>query len=195
MFIKNKIAYSKGFTIVELLIAMAGFSFILLLVTIVMINIGNTYSKGMYQSRIDDAARYIIEDITNQIKYNNVSSVKINKPAYCIGNVKYVATLYQAPTSSSTALSKSYMSPGEVCNATPSNGDELIPVNSSLSSFNITKDASSNVYTIQVSLYYGNSSNLDNYSPANYSSKCNTSKAYQYCAVTGLTTVVTTRVQ
>jgi len=185
---------SRGFTIIELLIAMAGFSFVLLLVTIVMINISSIYSKGIYQSRIDDASRYITDDIARQIKFNNVSSIRSNSGAYCIGNVKYVYALNTAPSSSAKALYKSYMSAGEACNSTQSSGDELIPVNSSLSSFSIVKDASNNSYTVKISLYYGNSSNL-NTTPTSYTSKCDPSKSYQYCAVTSLTTVVTTRVQ
>ena len=52
-----------GFTIVELMIATAILSTILLLVTTMMINIGNLYYKGVNQARVQDGVRTLADDV------------------------------------------------------------------------------------------------------------------------------------
>lgn len=190
---KNKSNY--GFTIIELLIAIAGFSFVLLLVTIVMINIGSIYSKGINQTKIDDAARYITDDISRRIKFSKPIEEASNK--YCIGGIMYSFNLNTKPSSSTYALKRSFIPSIESCSSFipgPGVGEELVPANAQLSSFAISNN--SGVYSIKVSLYYGDKSNLiktPSLTP-NYDSKCNPATNYQYCAVTQLTTVATPRI-
>lgn len=177
---------------------MAGFSFVLLLVTIVMISIGNLYSKGIYKTKIDDANRYIVEDLSKQLKYNYSTSFTYipDNPdtpgVYCIGNIKYSYKIGVMPTSTGYALKRSYMGPGATC--TPTNtGDELVPNNSMLTSFTIDQQPpGGKQYYIEASLLYGSKDNLVN--PSDLSNpECKVDNSYQYCAVTSLKTVVTSR--
>ena len=187
--------FNKGFTVIELLIAMAGFSFVLLLVTIVMMNIGSIYSKGINQTKIDDAARYITDDISRQIKFSKpIDLTQGSSGKYCIGGIMYSYNLNQKPTSAAYALKRSYMPSGTSCSSLPSAGEELVPANAQLSSFEITNNGV--VYSIKVSLYYGDSVNLQSPPPGtpSYDSKCKPTNSYQYCAVTQLTTVATPRI-
>jgi len=193
----NLVKQKSGFTIVELLIAMAGFSFVLLLVTIVMISIGNLYSKGIYKTKIDDANRYIVEDLSKQLKYNYSTSFTYipDNPdttgVYCIGNIKYSYKIGVMPTSTDYALKRSYMGPGATCEAS-NTGDELVPNNSMLTSFNIDQPLGGKQYYIKAALLYGSKDNLVDTSNLS-DPKCKVDNSYKYCAVTSLKTVVTSR--
>ncbi|HSX45515.1 MAG TPA: prepilin-type N-terminal cleavage/methylation domain-containing protein, partial [Candidatus Saccharimonadia bacterium] len=90
----------RGFTIVELMIATSVLSTIILLVSIMMISIGNLYAKGLYQSRTQDTTRTITDQLAQDLKLNNsFTTGSASKPfggknitigAYCIGdNVRY----------------------------------------------------------------------------------------------------------
>jgi len=189
----------SGFTIVELLIAMAGFSFVLLLVTIVMISIGNLYSKGINKTKIEDANRYIVEDLSKQLKYNYSTSFSYipDNPdttgVYCIGNIKYSYQIGVMPTTTDYALKRSYMGPGDTC-VKSNTGDELVPNNSMLTSFKIDQQPlGGKQYFIEAALLYGSKDNLVNPSELSDNPECKVDNSYQYCAVTSLKTVVTSR--
>src|ERR1700679_3076592 len=90
----------NGFTIIELMIATAVLSTIILLVTVLMINISNLYYKGINQSRAQDTARSIIDDVSSHLELSNLSpatgSTAYPGPssgdavsAYCIDNTRY----------------------------------------------------------------------------------------------------------
>ena len=87
----------KGFTIIELMIATAVLSTILVMVTVLMVNIGNLYYKGLNQSRVQDDTRSISSDVVSNIQLS--STAPFNKPVtpttavYCIGPVRYFYVL------------------------------------------------------------------------------------------------------
>lgn len=87
----------RGFTIVELMIATAVLSTILIMVTVVMVNIGRLYYKGMNQSRVQGNVRTITDEIAAHLKlgedFFRVSSG--NQQAYCIGNIRYTFVMYR----------------------------------------------------------------------------------------------------
>jgi len=203
--LNNKL--SEGFTIVELLIAMTGFSFILLLVTIVMINIGNIYSKGINQTRLDDAVRYISSDLSRQFKYNKVSNFSSSPEdatedikAYCIGSTKYtyitgykIGDKYKSRVLQHVMLKTSIQEGESECSpedlySNASRGEELIPKNSSISFFEVINTGYQ--YTIKVALAYGDKTAMQNYGYVDV--KCDSANQY-YCAVSSLTTVVSAR--
>lgn len=89
-----------GFTIIELMIATAVLSTIILLVTFLMININNLYYKGINQSRVQDNARSIVDDVASHLQLSNHSPASGSAiypgpsngdtvRAYCIDNVRY----------------------------------------------------------------------------------------------------------
>src|SRR3990172_9120101 len=59
-----------GFTIVELMIATTIFSVILLIVTFGMLQIGRTYYKGITLTKTQNAARSIIDTISQDIQFS-----------------------------------------------------------------------------------------------------------------------------
>lgn len=59
----------KGFTIVELLIAISVFSLSIMLVTAVVLGIARQYQKASYTVQLNDASRNIHESIARDINY------------------------------------------------------------------------------------------------------------------------------
>src|SRR5689334_11132650 len=82
----------KGFTIIELMIATAILSTILLLVTVLMINIGNLYYKGINQARVQDNVRSISDEVAQHLQLGDSfsqASGDNSEQAYCVGTVRY----------------------------------------------------------------------------------------------------------
>lgn len=57
----------QGFTLVELLIATAFFSFILLFVTFGYVQINKAYNKGITVKKMHETARFLVEDISRAL--------------------------------------------------------------------------------------------------------------------------------
>jgi prepilin-type N-terminal cleavage/methylation domain-containing protein len=90
----KKPSTNQGFTLVELMIATAVFSVILLLVVNSFIQIGRIYYKGLTISRTQETARAISDELTQSLKFSKSRlDVSPANPAggqsYCIGLVRY----------------------------------------------------------------------------------------------------------
>jgi prepilin-type N-terminal cleavage/methylation domain-containing protein len=88
-----------GFTILELMIATAVLSTMLLLVTIIMISIGNLYYKGINQARVQDDVHSITDEVSQHLQLSGTAtpvyttSLDGHTHAYCIGDTRYVFIL------------------------------------------------------------------------------------------------------
>jgi prepilin-type N-terminal cleavage/methylation domain-containing protein len=91
---------STGFTIIELMIATAVLSIIIVIVSVMMISIGNLFYKGVNQARIQDSVRTITDQVSQDLKYNNSFNASLpymvsadgasySIQAYCMGNTRY----------------------------------------------------------------------------------------------------------
>ncbi len=110
----NRQVGQRGFTIVELLIASAVFSVVLLICAVGLLQIGRTYYKGITSSQTQEAARSIIEEVSKTIQFNggNVGlmihpgsepSENPATPSYiCIGNKRFAFVLNHQLISSAT---------------------------------------------------------------------------------------------
>lgn len=154
-----------GFTIIELMIATAILSTLLLVVTIIMISIGNLYYKGINQARVQDDVHSITDEVSQHLQLGGTSKpTRVTSPdgktvVYCIGDTRYVfITGEQIGTGLDTdgVTPKSqhvlWRSPGTSCPKPPINnilnspflvfiypsGTELIAPNSRLTDFCIT---------------------------------------------------------
>jgi prepilin-type N-terminal cleavage/methylation domain-containing protein len=193
----------KGFTILELLIAMGVFSFVLLLVTVVIIGIGNLYTKGINLSRTQDAVRNIVGDISQNLSYtssNPITAISGDVNAICIGDVRYTYVLKKrigdnpyvhifwkdklSTNGSCPVADLKIPDPSDSTGGVVGSGTELIPGNTSLQSFSVTPTSSP--YTINVTLAYGDPNSL-------ISGKCPSNSANQYCAVSSLQTTAVKR--
>jgi prepilin-type N-terminal cleavage/methylation domain-containing protein len=170
---ENKSLSQKGFTIVELLIATTVLSIILVLVTVMMINIGDLFYKGINQVRVQDNVRNLSTEIGQQLQLSNDTLLSVNNPigtpsAYCIGTTRYTYLigaqlnsspgLYQSqhvvwrdsvPENSCTAMSTAQFSSVDPS----SGGTELMTPSALLTEFIINYTGSS--YNITIGEAYG----------------------------------------
>jgi prepilin-type N-terminal cleavage/methylation domain-containing protein len=84
----------QGFTIVELMIATAVLSTMLVAVSVIMINIGNLYYKGVNQAKVQQASRDITAEIADSLQLSVQTPRAAADPttgaqAICIGTTRY----------------------------------------------------------------------------------------------------------
>jgi prepilin-type N-terminal cleavage/methylation domain-containing protein len=195
MTMKKFITDKRGFTIVELMIATTVLSVLLLLATAIMTSIGGLYTKGIHQSDVQDAARTIVDDVTQNAQLSNgVPSVvgpTAGVSAYCIGSTRYSFVIGQQVTDATHGLWRDTVSGG----CTPADfanlgsGVEMVPAHSRLTSFSIS---STSPYAITVGVAYGDDDLFTDPSHGNYT--CKGSAGDQFCATSALTTTVVPRI-
>lgn len=103
----------KGFTLVELMLAMAGVAFLLLAIAMTTIQISNIYSKGMTLKSVNQAGRDLSDvlqrDIKSSTPFDLTSPSKyLNTPhggRLCMGQYSYVWN-YGATITSPSATDK-----------------------------------------------------------------------------------------
>jgi prepilin-type N-terminal cleavage/methylation domain-containing protein len=173
----RKVLNQKAFTIIELMIATAILSVILVIVSAMMIGIGNLYYKGTSQASVQDNVRTITDEISQDLQLNGsdlLTGTNTNPAlpiSYCIGTTRYTSILgKQITNSSSLGANQSYhvlwrdSVPAGTCNnigyntfvnssSPPTNpstdpGTELIGPNSLLTYFTISTGISPFLITI-----------------------------------------------
>jgi len=92
---------NKGFTIIELMIALSILATILMMSTFIMIQIGKWYSKGVNAANLQNDSRTMISDISGALQFSGgtfrtggpVTYADPCQPyqayAYCVNNVRY----------------------------------------------------------------------------------------------------------
>jgi prepilin-type N-terminal cleavage/methylation domain-containing protein len=83
----------SGFTIVELMIAVAVFSMVLILITTGILRFTRQYYKGVIEGQTQDVARAIIDDVTKSIQFSTGSVAPLydnsgNPNGFCLGSSK-----------------------------------------------------------------------------------------------------------
>jgi prepilin-type N-terminal cleavage/methylation domain-containing protein len=80
----------KGFTVIELMIATAVFSLVLLICMTSIIEIGRLYYKGLVSARTQDTARQVNDDISGLLRYSspNINFGTVGSlRSICINNI------------------------------------------------------------------------------------------------------------
>ena len=114
---KHTISSRAGFTLIELMLAMAFVSVLLLAIALTIIQVGNIYSKGMALKDINQSARTINEDLRRTIAA--AGSVSLEDDSYvvqsladgtpvsgrlCLGGYSYVWNTVDASGSSQDSI-------------------------------------------------------------------------------------------
>jgi len=172
---------SSGFTILELMIAIAILSVLLLVSSIVMMSIGSIYSKGIDMANVQNDSRNIIQDLTSTIQFSGqpMESGYYIYPggntfyATCFGTTRYSYFLGFQPTQhilwkdtmSGTAscvpldltLPTPKCPPASGCmNSIRGSGSEMVGPNMHLATFSITQPINNQqLYSIKIGLAYG----------------------------------------
>jgi len=196
---------SAGFTIVELMIATAVLSIVLVLVAMVMTNIGKLYFKGANQAKMQNNVRSISAEIAQRLQLSggqrngdNSSPIKV----YCIGTARYTYVLHKQLDGEDNSEYKHILwrdkIPAGTCDNTINlrsdnpggvEGVELITTKSRLTHFTIDFSSPS---VISIGLAYGDSGYLTD--PDGIDPKCKDTTGNQFCATASLTTKLMRRV-
>lgn len=163
-----------GFTIIELMIATAVLSILLVMVTVMMVSIGKLYYKGINQARIQDNVRSLSDEVARHLQLgdNFFHVTSGSEEAYCVGSTRYTFILYKQIGSNGGAPDYQYPhvlwrdknpTPGSCPSALPNlaanppsaGGAELVAPHSRLTGFSITSTAGTSPYTIGIGEAYG----------------------------------------
>ena len=205
------------------MIATTVLSIMLVLISVIIINIGNLYSKGINQSKVQDNARSIVDELVQGLQINNPGSVQVGANAICINNVRYSYVLHQQLAPNQHVLWRDVPSSlGSACPSanlslpTPTTGDqgtELMIPGTRLANLTVQKTQNPNgewYYVITFREVFGandllcsptatptNDCNLTTTSTAlnNTDLQCKGFAGEQFCAVSALTTTATARVE
>ncbi|HEV7454323.1 MAG TPA: prepilin-type N-terminal cleavage/methylation domain-containing protein [Candidatus Saccharimonadales bacterium] len=201
---------SNGFTIVELLIALAVFSLVLVVVTASIIQISRVYYKGVTETNVQATARSIIDTVSQSIQFSGGKVT--DTPAvvsagssydFCINNQEYsyrpgYKLVDSTPGTNETnhalisrTVSACSSPTGQLMSGAVT-GRELLSPNTRLANM-VVKNVGPNLYQIQVRIVYGDDDLLSNPTAANAS--CKGIAGRQFCAVSDLSTVVISRVK
>ncbi len=198
----NKKTYQTGFTLVELLIASAVFSVVLLLCASALLQIGRVYYKGITSAQTQEVARSVMDEISRTIQFNGGPiSVPAAGPNYriCVGDKVYTflvdRQLSDNPTLPDQVSNVLVVNSGASCpndgSPPPAGFRELLAPNMRLSKLIVTQVGSTNLYNINIRVVYGDSDILnpsrDGCGPGRFGT--------QYCAASELSTVVEKRVK
>jgi type II secretory pathway pseudopilin PulG len=80
----------RGFTIIELMLAMGGIAFLLLFVVFAIVHATNLYSKGIAIRQINQVGRQVTDEISRSVRYDNDPEVRTAENRLCSGDVAYV---------------------------------------------------------------------------------------------------------
>lgn len=91
----KKVLAQQGFTIVELMIATAVFTVVLLLCTFALLQVGKTYYKGITSAQTQNTTRAIVDDISQAIQFSGTTvSTTIDRSASPVTYNKQFNTFY-----------------------------------------------------------------------------------------------------
>ena len=204
-----------GFTIIELLIATAVFSVILIIVTTGIMAFTEDYYRGINESNAQSIARTILNDIAQGIQFGSatngyVQTTNLSTPegGICINNVLYSYVLGKevepTPSSSQTPHAMVLQASPDCSSATDAidvtnlttlsaGQQELLTTNMRLANLSVTTLSASypQAYQIDVRVVYGDDDLLSN--PTQPTASCINGAGSQFCAVSDLSTVVEKR--
>lgn len=186
----------SGFTIVELMIATAVFSVILLVVTSGIMSFSRSYMKGVYKTRTQETTRTAMADISQSLQFsknfNSIAPVADGSwGVYCVDNTRFtyrLKTIYKVTDGNTHALIRSPMDGGScaVDNAFDAATDvEMLGNNMQLYALDVSQ--SGNEYNITINVLYGDAIDENDLFDGD---KCKSEAGSQFCATSRLTTTV-----
>lgn len=212
---KKRRESSKGFTVIELMVATAVFSVVLVVVTAGILQVSRLYYKGVNEANAQSVVRSITDTITQSIQFGGGDVIPTTGGAatptspkvFCIGSKRFTYNLGWQVVSNSPDSAKHQAYHGLVqddlasCSSTSTqplnaetvSGKELLSPGMRLSKLNVV-DLGSNLYRVEVRVIYGDDDLLK--APGDPLTSCIDERAgTQFCTISELNTVVTKRVQ
>lgn len=211
----RKLNQSDGFTLVELMLATAFFSFVMLFAVLGFMQINRTYHRGLAQKNLQNAARVVVDDIADQVRSAAAGSVTVLRPPgnnfrLCIGSVRYGFNQHigALPTDNSFTSevfdddlsrivlardpdpTKSCDGPGGTFTRHGAGNISLLDRGLLVQYLNLEQIGTTNTYRLTVVVSTGE---LDDFETFGLDAKCKVQTGDEFCHVTKLETAVTTR--
>lgn len=195
----------KGFTVVELMLALSFIAFILLFTVFATVQVMRNYSKGITIKEINQTARDMADDMTRVIRSANSQSVNLstlNQGRACLGGVSYVwntkggnSNLYT--DGSPVNVARVGDPAGAMCQ-TPlpavnkNNSSAILSDRIWVQSIAFTQSADNNLMSITIRLSTSGD-NAPTYNDPFQGLICSGDSSGQFCAVANFSTTVATR--
>lgn len=96
---------SAGFTLIELMLAMSLFTFVMIIATVGFVGINRTFTKGVARKQLSESVQRLIDDITTSINNGGKftqNNEEISKGKLCNTSVCYIWTPYDKARPSDT---------------------------------------------------------------------------------------------
>lgn len=170
----NLLNNSRGFTIIELMIATTVFAITLVVVTTGIIRIGQAYYKGRIQSATQEVTRTASEDISRTIQLSVGqrrlgSFLNPTSGQFCIGDTRYTYYLNRKVEASNPngALRAETIAPDASCSdpGAGTNRREILSNNMRLLRFRVEPDPTGQAQTwrVNIRVAYGDDDLLTHY--------------------------------
>jgi len=184
----------RGFTLVELLLSMAFFSFILLFITTGFIIISRAYNKGLTVKLVQDEGRGLIEQLTREIRVAGSASIITDNVNKCLELNGY-RYYWSVPISTDAGSpGRLYREEGKKCLSSPittSGGESVLDDRVGVQFIEVNRVAnSSSTYAITIVL---STSEVDILEGSGEDAACTTDLGGQYCDIVKFSTVVNAR--
>lgn len=207
----------KGFTILELMIAISVFTIAIMLITVGVMAIGRYYQQGATKAKLLTAAREIHSQFTQEVQYNGAdvveqhNDVTISDVNYagtydivCIGNIRYLKSSDTTQTDPNYGEFITDNNGQDCASSTLNKPQQLLPVDSSNPSepynSSLAQDTkvvqfdinTSNPYTLTTRFVIGT---RDMFVGNDYNNSCQSNILdSEFCAVISLTSTVAQKV-
>jgi prepilin-type N-terminal cleavage/methylation domain-containing protein len=211
--------HQQGFTIVELMIATAVFSVVLLLCAVAIVQVGRMFYKGTILNRTQNAARTAADDVSQAIQFGSDSANffrqvtatvgtapgTVSATAYCLGDVRYTAAPNTLSLGSGTGriahvlwkdrpgatATGANCTPANITSAALSGGQELLGDSMRLAAFTVS-GAPGTIWSINLTVAYGATDDVFA-NPGTYTQCASQESGGQFCAVSTINTNVVKR--
>lgn len=196
--------YKKnGFTLTELMLAMAFLAFVLIFVVTALLQYMSTYNKGLVYKEINQAGRTIFEEVTRAMRSSSANIKVMDKGRLCVGGQAYVwnrpsgtNNRYVTPNTQIQGIIRVPDSTGNLCLESagvlpnvPRPGEVVVArPNVAVQSFTASSGDREKIYSLNLVL----STSGDN-APTTGTLECPPGREGEFCAVASFDTNISTR--
>lgn len=179
---------TQGFTAIELIIAAGVFSVVLMAALSSFLGVGRMFYKGVTINNTQNIAVQIANSITTDIQ--NATIVNAPGSYFCIGNVRYTASIGVVYTGSSGSSGLVRDVPAGGCSAAApaSSPKEFLTPNMRVSQLSVVSKTPT-LFQVDVTVAYGDNEAFVDHTAAKPVCK-SFQQSSQYCAVSSLSSIV-----
>ncbi len=213
-FRKSRRSNSRGFTVVELMIATAVFGLVLLVIATGILQLTRLYYKGLTNTKVQSTTRTLVDTIAQSIQFSG-ANVTATDPAavagsatwtFCIGNQQYAYKLGQQLVDSSPGANQSLhaLTVRDLAGCTSASpapsmgvgapGRELLAPGMRLAQLEVTA-AGNSYYYVRAKVIFGDEDLINGPLTPGAQCKNNQRVGTQFCAVSDIAAGITKRVE